>query len=546
MGGNLTLVAINDSSISATVVAVSGGAASIGAAVSRNLIGYDIDGNKDAVEVLAYVKDTPIQIGGDLTQTAISRQAITAGVGAGSVGVAVGTGSGGNALALSGSGVLTENKVAAYVKAYIDGDGTGTDAGIAAGSITLKADDTSSIKATAGAASLTVSFAPSSALSLSIGVALARNEVANEIEAYIKNADDTVETTAGNIDLSATSHGRELFMLAANATDATPYVDGLNGAAVKDVDDEDTPLINEADTDAAIDLAFLTSLKAAFTAKGITLSGATADLKVTTLKSGSEWTVFDGSASYVIAKAGNVMTVYGSSIEAVSVAASVSVSVGPGAAGIALSGAGAEATNTILTDTRAFIDGSVVDSAGDVLIAAANTSAIHATVAAVSAAGGFGGTGGVGASLGVALARNQVGYAHDDTTEYDYTLDSANVAYLQAGDRVKIEYGARAGDVYEYVPSDSYTFTTASETTAVNGGDTVLFNGDVYRFVGEDGLEGINGGTVDLSDSVQDYANNSNWVEETIDFRTQDYANSALWKQVDMDKSANDVVAYIS
>ena len=79
MGGNLALVAINDSGISATVVAVSGGAASIGAAVSRNLIGYDIDGNKDAVDVLAYVEDAPIHIGGNLTQTAISRQSITAG-----------------------------------------------------------------------------------------------------------------------------------------------------------------------------------------------------------------------------------------------------------------------------------------------------------------------------------------------------------------------------------------------------------------------------------------------------------------------------------
>ena len=58
----------------------------------------------------------------------------------------------------------------------------------------------------------------------------------------------------------------------------------------------------------------------------------------------------------------------------------------------------------------------------------------------------------MGAAIGVAIARNYIGWERDGTASYDYTLDSTPTA-LQSGDLVLIESGARAGDVYRYVGS---------------------------------------------------------------------------------------------
>ena len=78
-------------------------------------------------------------------------------------------------------------------------------------------------------------------------------------------------------------------------------------------------------------------------------------------------------------------------ITARSAAASATVAVA-GIAGVALSGAGAEATNVILTTTNAYAESSSLTSAGDVVLEAADTSVIDATVATASASVAVGGT----------------------------------------------------------------------------------------------------------------------------------------------------------
>ncbi|MCZ7598732.1 MAG: hypothetical protein M5U09_14710 [Gammaproteobacteria bacterium] len=77
--------------------------------------------------------------------------------------------------------------------------------------------------------------------------------------------------------------------------------------------------------------------------------------------------------------------------------------------GVAVSGAGASATNYILTSTNAAIDNVTIVNADDVDLDAVNTASINAVVAAASAAIG-GGAVGVGASVGVSLSRNLIGY----------------------------------------------------------------------------------------------------------------------------------------
>src|SRR6185312_3781511 len=98
--------------------------------------------------------------------------------------------------------------------------------------------------------------------------------------------------------------------------------------------------------------------------------------------------------------------------------AAASLAAGFGAGGVGVSGAGADANNIILTGTHAYVDGSAVKSSGRVDVRAENTASIDATIVSVSVGVG-GGIVGIGASIGVAIARNYIGWNSD----YDATAD---------------------------------------------------------------------------------------------------------------------------
>ncbi len=204
--GDVTLEASNTSAIEADVDAWAislgfglqtfGAAASIGASIALNHIGYDLDGNRSPAQVQAYVENSSINAQGGLAQTAVANETINATITAGSVAVA---GGGKVGIGLSGSGADARNRIATQVKTYINGDGP---AGIAADSVTLWADDISKITADVEAVAVAVSFAPTAAVSLSIGVSLARNEIYNEVESYITSA-DSVMARHGPVSLRA-------------------------------------------------------------------------------------------------------------------------------------------------------------------------------------------------------------------------------------------------------------------------------------------------------------------------------------------------------
>ena len=380
--GVATLSATNTASIDAKIVAASvsasgGGTAgvgvSIGAAVANNYIGYDGDTRKPS-EVQAYIQNSSLTSGGALSLSAIDAATINAFIFSGSAAI---SGGGTAGVAASGSGVSTENKVATVVKAFIDGDGA---TGIQATQATLTAKDSSTIKAEAGAASLSIAGSGTASVAGSIGVSLARNLVTSEVLAYIKNADSTLRTTTGNVDISATNDK--------------------------------------------------------------------------------------------------------ASITAVSAAASLAAGVS-GTAGVGVSGAGAESTNLIGTKTNAFIEDSVINSKGAVSLNAKNNSEIKATVIAASVALGASATAGVGVSIGVAVARNLIGWNVDPNQAFKYDTSSGSKAMLK-GDRVKIKQGARAGDIYEFI------------------GDPA-----------------------------------------TIDLRTTDYGSTSNWKQVNLTQTVSEVLAYI-
>ncbi|WP_231867055.1 hypothetical protein [Anabaena sp. 4-3] len=187
-----------DAKIAATSASAGGGAAgvgvAIGAAIANNFIGYEGDTHNPA-QVQAYLQNSSVMATGDLTLSAVANGNINAGVGAGAMAIAAGVGGGSG----SGSGVNTVNKVGTLVKAFIDGDRT---TGISAANISLTANDTSTITADAASVAVAATFALGGAAT--VGVSLAKNEIANDVQAFIRNITHSFTTTTGNIQLTAT------------------------------------------------------------------------------------------------------------------------------------------------------------------------------------------------------------------------------------------------------------------------------------------------------------------------------------------------------
>ena len=111
---------------------------------------------------------------------------------------------GATAIALSGAGVDAENGIEVHVRSYVDGDTAATlvpvdgvvPSGISAASADIHATDTSTIKAIAGAVSLAFAFGGGS-FTLSVGISLAQNTIANVVEASISNAKTSFDTGDG-------------------------------------------------------------------------------------------------------------------------------------------------------------------------------------------------------------------------------------------------------------------------------------------------------------------------------------------------------------
>lgn len=362
--GAVTVNASNSSSISATVIAASvgigvGGEAgvgvSIGAAIAHNFIGRQEDGTAAPSQVEAYIQNTGMTTVGQLSATAMGSETINATVVAGSAAV---SGGGSAGIGLSGAGVSVDNEVGVDIKSYINGDG-GT--GITVGNLLLTATDKSTVTALAGAASLAASFAGSVGVSASVGVSLAKNSISDDVEAYVANTPVGLTTTAGGVDVEATTKA---------------------------------------------------------------------------------------------------------SINASSFAASVAVGAA-GSFGAGISGAGAEATNVILGSTNAYLAGatggaqSLVTSAGAVTVTASNSASIHAIVPAISGAVGVGGEAGAGIAVGVAVARNLIGWSVDSSPKPTYTTADKPVV-VNPGDTVKLTSGPRAGDIYQYVGSVPIVLGTKS------------------------------------------------------------------------------------
>ena len=432
--GDVTLNATGNSAITATVIAASlavgggvvGVAASIGVAISKNMIGWRLDGSSDAAEVRATIRNSSVTAGGNLRLTSVSGAKISALVFAGSVAVGGGLG----ALGLAGSGVFVENRIQVVVQSAIDGDGP---SGISAATVSLDASDASTVTAFAGAVALAAAFGGVGA-ALSIGVSLARNDISNDVEASISNTFHGVVARVGAITLDA----REL-----------------------------------------------------------------------------------------------------ATINAVTAAAALAAS-GGFFAGVALSGAGADATNAIYTKTRAFLLESTLRAATDVFVHANGSATINALVLAFSAAVGVGFIG-IGASIGVSLARNMIGW---NPSAYDATSDEV-VDGLDDGSLVLVATGSLRGNIYKYVGTDQTGPVDLSEQDYTST-DWELQNGADYS--SDQTLDG--GLAVDKTVRIANGPGAGDVfkyigpaITVSVDLRNQDYRNTSLWEQLNLSSTPAEVSA---
>ena len=393
----VALTALDESSIVAKIV---GGAAAvagsgdvgvsgaIGAALARNLIGWELDGNGDAVavsgagQVQAYVEDSSIFARGALSQQAIAQRSIDDLVLSFAVGIGVG-GAGG--VSGAGSGTSAENRIGGNIGAYIKGDGP---VGITTSSIALTADDRSQIKSNVAAAALTVAGGGTFGGAVSIGVALSENYITTAVEAYVKDADD-VTVTSGDLTVSAKTGTLPIFTVTNNIA---TIQSGLDQNIV-----QNNTLTNTLPAE----------LRTAFGNSGINLSNT---LAVSVLTMGEEWLVrdIDNKEAYIVKLSSNVLTVSQAAIDAVAVAAAVAASGSGGIKG-GISGAGALANNIIRSKTKAYLENSNIQRANNVELSAQSSGGIVSTIVSASLAGAVGIGGGGALSIGAGFAKNVIG-----------------------------------------------------------------------------------------------------------------------------------------
>ncbi len=332
--------------------------------------------------------NSSITASGALNVTATSRETIDANVLSGSVAISGGAGG----IGLSGAGAAALNRSSSLIRAYIDGDGA---TGIRASSVHLKADDESKITANVGAASLAAGFG-GVGVAFSIGVGIGYNEIRNQVEAAIKNADQGVTTTSGFI---------------------------------------------------------------------------------------------------------KVESIENASIEATASAASISAAIA-GSVGVGISGAGAVALNVILTTNNAHVDYSNLNSASDVILSATDTASIHAFITTASASIAVGGVAGVGASIGLSVAENFIGYTLDGTrTPAQNQAYVFNSSVLAAGALTITSFSN--SDIHAYVNSGSVAAAGGAYAgVAVSGAGTFSENMVatlVTAYIDGDGATGIRANSVSLS-----------------------------------------------
>ncbi|MGB3645615.1 MAG: LEPR-XLL domain-containing protein, partial [Mesorhizobium sp.] len=512
----VTVSAANSADIDATIAAAaasvaggfnsSGTAIAVGIVLAFNYVGYSGSiaeaGQAKPLKTEARIRNSSVD-GSGVGVSATSDQTIDAFTVAGSV--AVGLSGSGNGITVSAGGVFVQNSIAANTTAAIDsgenGNGRST---ITAGDdgLDVEALNTSEIHSTAAAASLAASLAGNNAVAVSIGLAVALNDIKGSVAATISQADiasdGAVSVKAGN-EATIEAIGASASVAASLSPNNSVAVSGAGAAVtnIVDVDTEASVSNSNITKSGGVDVEAVSN--SSITAKVLTASAALAggnngvgasigasvavnrigdwsvgEVKDTksgqTLPTGNATLAANGTAGVrafisntAIASDGAVTVDANSSgsIHAEVLAGSVAIA-GGGTTGVGVSVAGVYTLNFVAVATQAYIADASSVSADSISIAAKDATTIEVLAGAASLAAAIGGTTGVGVSIGFAMAQNRI--------------ENNVAAYLENADSVK----ATAGGVVvsaENAANVHSTVATASVSVAIGGTTGISFSG---------------------------------------------------------------------
>jgi mucin-19 len=427
--GGLNVSASDTATITAGVGAASVGAGIGGVAGVGVSIALSIASNTITDDQQAYITGVNLLSAGTGAVSAEAVEGATINAGAFAASLAGGF-AGVAGIAASGAATTVANQIEANVQAYISNSTIGS-----AGAITVSASNTSSISAVTDAVSAALGGGLVG-VGVAVGAAIAQNSIGDgsggtgEITAYISNTSIhssgalTVETsssetifaevgtiaaaiTGGFVGVSAAGAGASATNDISVNTSAYIQGDAVSANATQKGITAGSVAVSGSDTSTITAQVQAAAVGAAFGAVAATV---TIGISLATNQISDDMEVYiSGAGDGVTASSGSVdvSATQGAMILAESSAASLAIA--GGAIGVAVAGAGAEAENTILDNTNAYISSSAIAASSNVTTSATATATIHAYILAASAAGA-GGLGADAGSLGASLAENNIGY----------------------------------------------------------------------------------------------------------------------------------------
>jgi len=543
--------------------AATAAAVAIGAAFAINNIGMGDDAN----EVLAEVDDSEVTAGDTITVGADMEAGIFS-LGIGAAGSVAGS-SGGAGIAVGAAGSVGINAIHNSTQALVHGGSTLTTVEDSGAGIDVGAYDNSWINSTAGAAALSIAVSQKTSVAASLGISVTINQIVNTIRAAVEDSD--LDSDAG-ISVSADSDARidslafGIGVAVAISGGATAISVAATGAvSFNTIDNTVEATIRNAaggtaEVEAVGDLEVIatddSTIKAIAIAASASISGSPSATAISvSIGLALAHNTIDKEVSASLL---NLPSVLGdnvsveaddhSTIEVVSVAAALGVALGGGTS-VAAAGGASESTNIILSKTNAYIENSTIgstdDPIGDLSLHAESTGDIHATVAGVAVSLAFGQTG-VGIAIGIAVARNFIGWDPTYSPAYDYSSTDHPLS-LPAGQKVRVASGPRAGDVYEYLGS---TLIAPDLSPSVQTYSNPLLWKPVgfdYRSTDTPAIV-TTGKRVKIASGAREgdvYEYRGTTALTSPDLTIQEYANPELWKQVLPPVNAAQVDAYL-
>ncbi len=200
----ITVDAENTSQIDAEITnKTTASGPAVGVTLAFNTVGWDAQnilfntvdaltgtniGTETPAETKAYLSGTDIHAGGGVSVSATSNASINASIDSASTVLAANVGSsGGSTKAIAVGAVVAMNKLSTRVKAYIE---NATVIDVTSGDLGVSATDLSAINASVNTTSLSIAVSGNDAISVSVALSLTRNQINNDLTAYMNNVAD--------------------------------------------------------------------------------------------------------------------------------------------------------------------------------------------------------------------------------------------------------------------------------------------------------------------------------------------------------------------